>query len=332
MKYKILVVDDEAANLRLLERIFASQYDVITAGSGPEGLEMLAQHDVALIISDQRMPGMTGIEFLQKAAEMRMQCIRIILTGYTDANALIEAVNSRVVYKYVTKPWVNSDLLQTVKRALSHYEAMRAQHLLNMTNERLKSRLDAAEASFVELFMYMLDARDGRSRARAERVRDTAVSIGRRLEFEPLELKQLATAAYLHEAAEFNIAGDGINAVDGRGEAVQFIESAPGLDEVASSIRYWPERFDGNGGSYGLAREQIPLHARIISVAVAFERLTADDGSAMSRSDAEAEIRLHAGSKFDPAIVEAFLGGELVGAARDQRSPHTSRLREIRSL
>lgn len=324
MKYKILVVDDEPANLRLLERVFASQYDVITAGSGREGLEMLAQHDVALIISDQRMPGMTGIEFLQKAAEMRMQCIRIILTGYTDASALIEAVNSRVVYKYVTKPWVNSDLLQTVKRALSHYEAMRAQHLLNMTNERLKSQLEAAETSFIELFMYMLEAYDVGARARAERVRDTAVSIGRRLGLEALELKQLATAAYLHEAANPDLAGEGPGSVERSEQVMRIIETAPGLDETASSIRYWPQRFDGEAGNYGRAGEQIPLHARIISVAAAFERLTADGGGGMSRSDAESELALNAGSKFDPAVVEAFLGREPNAVLKGRLSPHAT--------
>jgi CheY-like chemotaxis protein len=120
MLYKILFVDDETANLRVLERLFRNRYEVINASSGPEALQILATHDVALIISDQRMPDMTGIDFLKRAAEMRPQTVRIILTGYTDASALVEAINSGVVYKYVTKPWVNEDLMQTVKRALQH--------------------------------------------------------------------------------------------------------------------------------------------------------------------------------------------------------------------
>ena len=71
MKYKILIVDDEPANLRLLERLFRVEFQVITATSGAEGLELLKMHDVALILSDQRMPGMTGIEFLKRAAQLR---------------------------------------------------------------------------------------------------------------------------------------------------------------------------------------------------------------------------------------------------------------------
>src|SRR5258708_15438430 len=95
MKYKILIVDDETANLRMLERLFRQEYEPITAESGEAALEMLNRFDVALIISDQRMPGMPGIEFLKKAAEMRPQTVRIILTGYTDVNDLVEAGNSR---------------------------------------------------------------------------------------------------------------------------------------------------------------------------------------------------------------------------------------------
>ena len=120
MKYKILFVDDESPNLRLLERLFRDSYELFTAESGARALEILAVHDIAVIISDQRMPEMTGIDFLKKAAEMRPQTVRIMLTGYTDAEALVEAINSGVVYKYLTKPWNNDELRNTLKRALQH--------------------------------------------------------------------------------------------------------------------------------------------------------------------------------------------------------------------
>ena len=79
MSYKILIVDDEPANLRLLERLFRREYQIVAATSGAEALELLERHDVAVILSDQRMPGMTGIEFLKRAAEMRQHTVRIIL-------------------------------------------------------------------------------------------------------------------------------------------------------------------------------------------------------------------------------------------------------------
>ena len=141
MTYKIMIVDDEPANLRTLERLFRSDYQVVTAPSGAEALVLLQQHDVALLISDQRMPGMTGVDLMTKTIAIRPQMVKILLTGYTDVGALIEALNSGLVYRYLTKPWNNDDLRLTVSRALEHYEVMKSKLLLGMQNERLRARL-----------------------------------------------------------------------------------------------------------------------------------------------------------------------------------------------
>jgi DNA-binding NtrC family response regulator len=138
---KILVVDDEPANLRLLERLFRHDYEVIKAESGEEALRLLGQHDAALLITDQRMPGMTGVELLERTAMMRPHMVRIILTGYTDVETLVEAINSGLVYKYVTKPWNNEYLRLTVSRALEHHETNKARHEFEMINQRLIARL-----------------------------------------------------------------------------------------------------------------------------------------------------------------------------------------------
>lgn len=156
MRYKILAVDDEAANVRMLERVFRAQFDVVTALSGAEALDLLTLHDIALIISDQRMPEMTGVEFLKRAAEMRPRCVRFILTGYTDANDLADALNSNVIYKYITKPWIAEDLLQTVKQGLAHFETIKSHHLMNLENQRLNDRLVGMEESSLRIFSQML--------------------------------------------------------------------------------------------------------------------------------------------------------------------------------
>jgi DNA-binding NtrC family response regulator len=87
------------------------------------------------------MPDMTGIELLRQTAGLRPHMVRVILTGYTDAETLVEAINSGLVYKYVTKPWNNEELRLTISRALEHYEATKARHELAMNNQRLLSRL-----------------------------------------------------------------------------------------------------------------------------------------------------------------------------------------------
>jgi DNA-binding NtrC family response regulator len=141
MSYKILIVDDELANLRALARLFREDYEVVTAASGDDALTLLGQHDVALLITDQRMPGMTGIELLKKTVPLRPRMVRIILTGYTDIDALVEAINCGQVYRYVAKPWNNDELRLTVKRGLEHFETLKQRQELESANARLISRL-----------------------------------------------------------------------------------------------------------------------------------------------------------------------------------------------
>jgi response regulator RpfG family c-di-GMP phosphodiesterase len=117
MTYTILAVDDEPANLRMLERLFRREHRVLTANSGEEALALLQKEHVSLIITDQRMPGMTGTEMLRESMQSSPDSIKIILTGYTDVSALTEAINTTRVYKFVSKPWDPTALKQTVQDA-----------------------------------------------------------------------------------------------------------------------------------------------------------------------------------------------------------------------
>jgi DNA-binding NtrC family response regulator len=141
MPYKILIVDDEAANLRALERLFREDYEVLTAEKGADAVELLREHDVAVLLTDQRMPEMTGTELLMNTISLRPRMVRIILTGYTDVDALVAAINGAQVYKYINKPWNNEDLKSTVARALEHYQASKESYELALANERLISRM-----------------------------------------------------------------------------------------------------------------------------------------------------------------------------------------------
>lgn len=125
-KPSILVVDDEPDNLDLLYRTFYRKYRVLRAGNGPEALELLAQvGEVAVIISDQRMPRMSGTEFLSLTATQYPDTIRIILTGYTDVGDLVEAINSGKVFKYVTKPWDDEELQAVVRQAIDTHNVLK---------------------------------------------------------------------------------------------------------------------------------------------------------------------------------------------------------------
>lgn len=205
MPYKIMIVDDEPANLRLLERLFRRDYQVITAASGLEALQLLNQHDIALLMTDQRMPGMSGIELLKRTAEVRPHVVRIILTGYTDVGELVEAINCGQVYKYVTKPWNNDDLRQTVDRALEHYETSNSRHELALTNQRLVGRMKEMTRGFVRAIADALEAKDEHIHGHARRVRSYAAAVGRLMGLGEESLEQLALAAFLHDIGKIGV-------------------------------------------------------------------------------------------------------------------------------
>jgi serine phosphatase RsbU (regulator of sigma subunit)/FixJ family two-component response regulator len=124
-KLKLLVVDDEPDNLDLLYRTFRRDFQVFRAESGIKALDVLANSgEMAVIISDQRMPGMSGTEFLSRTVEQFPNTMRIVLTGYTDVADLVEAINSGQVFKYITKPWEPGKLKEVVTQASETYQAV----------------------------------------------------------------------------------------------------------------------------------------------------------------------------------------------------------------
>ena len=121
-RYGILVVDDEEGILESLELTLSPEYRVFTAPTGAAGLEILEREEVALIIVDQVMPGMTGVEFLEQVSERRPRAIRMLLTGYADMTSLVRAINDGRIYRYLYKPWDPDELRMNVKRALEAYQ------------------------------------------------------------------------------------------------------------------------------------------------------------------------------------------------------------------
>lgn len=120
-KYRILYVDDEVDNLIIFKAAFRRYYDVYTASSAREGMELLKAHDIQVLITDQRMPEITGVEFLENVISDYPETIRMILTGFSDVEAIIQAINKGRVYQYITKPWDTDELKITIDNALESY-------------------------------------------------------------------------------------------------------------------------------------------------------------------------------------------------------------------
>jgi len=121
---KILIVDDEPSILASMRRLLRRDgYDILTANSAKEGFLILAQQEVQVILSDQRMPEMSGTEFLSRARELYPETIRIVLSGYTDLESISDAINRGSIYKFLTKPWDDELLRENIREAFRHYDA-----------------------------------------------------------------------------------------------------------------------------------------------------------------------------------------------------------------
>lgn len=133
-KINILFIDDEENNLVSFRAVFRTRYKVFTANDTTEAFKIMETEPVEIIVSDQRMPTMTGTEFFEKVQEKHPEPMRILLTGYTDISAVIEAVNKGKIFQYLTKPWNEQELDNTIKRA---YETYKANQELKETNDKL---------------------------------------------------------------------------------------------------------------------------------------------------------------------------------------------------
>jgi FixJ family two-component response regulator len=148
----VLCVDDEVSILNSLRRLLRKEtYTLLTAGSGREGLSELEEHPVHLVISDQRMPEMTGIEFLRQVKERFPDTVRVVLSGYANVNLIVDAINEGEVYRFLTKPWNDEELKAAIRQCLQHYDILEQNRMLleqsrrqNEQLKRLNERLEEA--------------------------------------------------------------------------------------------------------------------------------------------------------------------------------------------
>jgi len=139
----VLCVDDEVNILNALKRLLrAEDYTLITAVGGAEGLGVLETEPVHLVMSDQRMPGMTGVEFLQKVKERYPNTVRVVLSGYADVGVMVDAINQGEIYRFLTKPWNDGELKSAIRQCLGQYDILQENRSLveqtRVQNEELR--------------------------------------------------------------------------------------------------------------------------------------------------------------------------------------------------
>ncbi|TJZ53708.1 response regulator [Sphingobacterium olei] len=141
-KISILYVDDEENNLFSFKATFRLKYKIYTAISGSKAIEIVQKNPIDIIITDQRMPEMTGVEFLEEIIKLDPEPMRILLTGYADMGAVIDAVNKGKIFHYLNKPWSEEELDQTIQRAYEIYtkrkKLLETYSKLELSNEQLE--------------------------------------------------------------------------------------------------------------------------------------------------------------------------------------------------
>lgn len=344
----VLCVDDEPNILSALKRTLRTGgWRVLTAGSGAEALQMLATQAVDIVISDMRMPAMDGAALLEEVHAHWPETVRLLLTGHADSGAAIAAINRGRIFRYLTKPWDDSELHSTVRQGLQMLQLERERRRLEaltsrqnaelqQANETLEQRVqertealakanDTLKRSYltgIKVFSGLIEMRGGRLAGHGRRVADLARKLSQAMACPDDEVQQIFVASLLHDIGLIGLP-DALLAKPAAKcsdkESMQYqrhtelgeqaLMPMEEMQQVAALIRSHHERFDGKGFPVGKSGQSIPLGARILAVVDAFDEL--QNGhlveSPLTLQEARALIRHGRGTQFDPEVVDVFL-------------------------
>ena len=344
----VLCVDDEPNILSALKRLFRGKgWQTVTAESGQAGLALLETQTVDLVISDMRMPEMDGAQFLAQVRARWPGTLRLLLTGHSDINAIIEAINRGEIFRYITKPWEDNDIVLIVRQALERQaleqekqwlEALTAQQnqALKELNASLETKVEARtselrlaneqlKANFVttiKVFSTLLEMRGGNLSGHSRRVADLARRTAVKLNLDGKLVQQIFVAGLLHEIGKVSFSDELLNTPVAmmtpvqleayRKHAVQaelLLLPLPDLRDAAEIITAQFERFDGSGFPAQLSGEQIAIGARILSLASDYDNMQIGTLTQAKLKPEEARIIVvhSSGKRYDPQVVTAFL-------------------------
>lgn len=363
--WTVLAVDDEPNILAALRRLFRETgWRILTAGSAEEALVLLSLEPVNAVLSDMRMPGMDGVQLLEKVRLGWPHVARLLLTGQADLGSTIAAINRGWLHRYITKPWNDDELVLTFRQVAQiqqlDAEKQALERLTQQQNDELTALNEGLEArvalrtgelaaandklkrnylTSIKAFTALIELRGSAQVGHARQVADLARRIGRAMALDADTAHNLAIAALLHDIGHIGLSDTVLARPVGRldrdelrryqlhpilGE--QALLASDDMQGVAPLIRAHHERWDGQGFPDGLRGAAIPLGARVLAVADTFEDLCSGriDGQALSPLEARRAVLAGRGSRFDPDVVDAFAG--LFATAPPKPSVKTLRL------
>lgn len=312
-KYKILIVDDEPDNLALLYRTLRGKYDIAKSTSPIQALKMMEQEHFHCILSDHKMPEMDGVEFLKRSCALLPDTMRLLVTAYTDAGILIDAINYAKIYRYIKKPYNPDELLLIVQNALEYWQ-------LKEDNKKLITDLKDLFTGTVTAIVEALDAKDSYTLGRSRRVTFYAIKIAQALHLNDTTISRIELAGLLHDIGMIGVSDDILAKVEALTpeeyseikkhvhHSVKILDDIKQLKDVVEVIKYHHEHYDGNGYPYGIKGDEIPIGSRIISVTDAFDSMVTPKiyRKQIMISEALNKIKQNSGTQFDPVIVETF--------------------------
>ncbi len=339
--FTLLFVDDEANILASLQRLFRPfGYRIFTAESGSLGLEIMESVAIDLVVSDMRMPEMNGAQFLEKVRQKWPETMRILLTGYAEIGATIDAINKGQIYRYISKPWEDNDITLTIKLALQHKmlerEKLRLDVLTQQQNEELKdlnanleekvkARTEKLKKNFitsVRVFSNLIEMRDARMVGHSRHVSELSRAIAQRMDMSDAEVQDVFLAALLLDVGRIGLSDrllknelSSLNAEE-QHEVFKYpimgqmaLMALDDLQGAAKLIRNHRERFDGIGFPDRLAGTAIPLGARILALTKDYDtcQIGTEINKKLNQDEAVLYIQEGRGGRYDPTVVDFFL-------------------------
>jgi len=308
MSGAILFVDDCKLVLKTAKDLFhANGIEILTANNAMEALEIFQHREITVVVSDNCMPGISGLEFLARLKEIAPETVKILMTAHADLPSALEAINKSGVYRFIIKPWEDDVILDAVLDGISHH------HLLNSLRKDQENVL-CSLAQAIEL-------KDPSTRGHCDRVAIFALLIADVLQLPNNFKREIKYGSWLHDCGKIGISEAILNGSQQLSEeeyATMKLHSDWGADVaekanlsqvVRNIILYHHEKYDGTGYPTGLSGNEIPLEARIVAVADVYDALMTDRSYRKKYSQAEtaAFLRAMQGSALDPELVELFL-------------------------
>jgi len=316
---RVLSVDDEPLVLEGLRRSVHREFVADLASGAEEGLAKLREDGpYPVVVSDMRMPGMDGAEFLAEVRTVSPDSIRVMLTGHSDMEIAVRAVNEGQIFRFLIKPVPPETFLATLRECVAQYHAAR------LEKGQLKIAIDALEQldlGTLTALARAIDAKSAWTAGHSERVTNLALKMGHAMGLPAKSLELMHRGALLHDIGKIGTPPailDKVGRLDPEEMrimrehvkiGVRILEPIPCFREALPMVAQHHEWFDGSGYPAGLAGENISLPARIIAVADCYDALVSDRPyrKGLPQRQALEMMRQNSGTQFDPMIIEVFM-------------------------